>query len=483
MLIMEAAASRYTCFQDFFSIVNAEYNESILEADFGLAQEDAAKLYVVWTKENPSAAASVQEYFDGCKANQNKAAEIFERKYTELMGWAIGFACITEAANLEEQYRKILADMVQEHGEFTGKMSEGMEICREILQKNVGILQQGDQILLKGTEILSKSNEIIGKLKEEEDLKLHVILVTYNHEEFIRDTLQSVLMQRTNFCFHILVADDCSTDNTVSIIREMEEQTDIPFEYLTNNHNLGIMQNYKRAFAACNAPYAAVIEGDDLWTDPYRLQKHVDFLDSHCECAMSFNQYLVKNDEKGTIALQPRFSDAQERMYYRYLTGHDLAYSNLIGNFSTCVYRSSALKALPDQMYSFECYDWLTNLMVSKMGYIGCLIQPMSIYRIHEKGVWSGQSEIEKTESVIKSIDIYDEFTNREFSEGFAAHKARLQASLVLAPVQKNSTIKTVIKRMLKQSYEWSKYLPPVFLYIVKLLIPDKMKEKVVRHL
>lgn len=301
------------------------------------------------------------------------------------------------------------------------------------------------------------------------NIKLNVVLVTYNQAKFIRKTLETILMQQTLFDYNIIVADDCSTDDTVSIIKQIEKQTAVPFIYLSNNHNLGIMQNYKRAFESCDAEYVAIMEGDDLWTDKLRLQKHVDFLEEHHECAMTFNRYVVKNFEEGTIATQPQFANIEDTKNYKYIDGHDLAYTNYIGNFSTCVYRNSVLKSLPEQMYSMKGYDWLTNIMVSKMGYIGCLIQPMSIYRVHSSGTWSKQSDKEKILAIIEAIDIYDEYTNREFSKEFSSHKLRLQTQLRLGRINK---IKLLIKYMIKGCYKLSSYLPTIFTCIIKLIMP-----------
>lgn len=473
MMIMEAAASRYGYFEDLFEIINSEYIHSILDADFGLPKEEAMKLYVVWTKDVPVAA--VEKYFCGDGSHKHVLAR-FEKKYTKLMEWAMGLVNVAVMEKLQEQCVS-LCQMQLAQDAATASWREGSAKVLQQLQEQNAIAAQWR------AESAETYHELLACLRKQDKIRLNVILITYNHEMFIRETLETVLMQETNFRFNIFIADDCSVDGTVSIIREMEQGTDIPFVYLANHKNLGIMQNYKRAFAACDAEYVAIMEGDDLWTDKYRLQKHVDFLDSHCECAMTFNQFLVKNFEKGTIALQPRFTQEEEKKYFRYITGHDLAYSNLIGNFSTCVYRSSALKALPEQMYALDCYDWLTNIMVSKTGYIGCLIQPMSIYRIHDKGVWSGRSDKEKNEALIKSIDAYDKFTNGEFREGFAAHKARLSNQTIFVPVQGKNAAKAVVKRMLKKCYQISAYLPPFFLCLVKLIVPEKMKNKIARNL
>lgn len=463
MLIMEAAASKYDRCRDFFDIVNSDYISSILFRDQSLQEDEAMKTYVIWTKD------AYQYKLPDCFERKYEGEDIieqFEDKYSELMDWVLGLSNMSYGLQIQEQKKDIIKVQVQNE-QFTTLMNNKVSELRFLENENTNTIIEEIKAL--------RGNEV----------RLNVILITYNHAKFIRQTMETVLMQQTNFKFNVIVADDCSSDDTVSIIEQMEAQTDIPFVYLPNDHNLGIMQNYKRAFAACEGEYIAIMEGDDLWTDKLRLQKHVDFLDAHCECAMSFNRYVVKNFEEGTFYTQPRFSAAEEAKYYKYITGHDLAFNNLIGNFSTSVYRSSALKALPEQMYSIKCYDWLTNIMVSKMGYIGCLIQPMSIYRVHSGGTWSGQSEKERIKSIIEAIDVYDEYTNREFSAGFNAHKARLYAMINVVETQPEgkNRLKEQIKGVLRRCHRLSAYLPPIFVCVVKLLVPTVIKDKIVRNL
>ena len=82
-------------------------------------------------------------------------------------------------------------------------------------------------------------------------MKLDVVLVTYNHTKFIEESLRSVLYQKTDFDFDILIADDLSTDDTLEKIKKIEKETRIPFHYLKSEKNLGITKNYQRAFHAC----------------------------------------------------------------------------------------------------------------------------------------------------------------------------------------------------------------------------------------
>lgn len=472
MLIMEAVASQSERLTNVFDVINSDYIQSVMREDSWLPERESMKLYLVWSKCDGRILNVVEH-----KEHNEEIITCFETKCSILFNWALEVEGGRDLKRLDESLRTQLQPLLPLVQETVQKTVQ--KTVQETVQETIQETTQGFE---KQLSVLSLVEENIQKLVcQKEQIKLNVVLITYNHEKYIEQTLQTILMQETNFKFNILIADDCSTDNTLNLIRQIETTTDIPFIYLPNDHNLGIMQNYKRSFAACDADYVAIMEGDDLWTDKGRLQKHVDFLNNHTECAMTFNRFAVKDFEKDTVNIQPTFAPIEEEKFYKYITGHDLAYSNLIGNFSTCVYRNSALKMLPDQLFSIKCYDWLTNIMVSKSGLIGCLIQPMSIYRIHSAGVWSGQSQREQIQSIVDAIEIYDEYTNREFTAGFSAHKERLLAQLRVPEEQVGvrNEIRKSVKRVLKAGVTLRRYVPPIFLCVIKLLIPRAIAEKI----
>ena len=310
--------------------------------------------------------------------------------------------------------------------------------------------------------------------------RVDVILITYNHEKYIEESLRSILSQKTRFPVNIIIADDCSKDHTAAIIKRMESESGRTFMWLNNDCNHGIMKNYQRAFAACSAEYVAIMEGDDIWTDPYRLQRHVDFLDTHSECSMSFNRYAVKCFETGMSFVQPNF-DVKKYGYYREYSGSELAACNHIGNFSTCVYRTEYIHQLPQALFEMKAYDWLTNLLMAKRGMVGCLWQEMNIYRVHQGGAWSGMSQQDQTQSILDVIDVYDHFTDYAFSDGFDVYRRQLHRTAL-----KNGKVMAVltkfVKRVLHKTVRiCNGYLPPIILCCAKLLVPMKVQKKIAR--
>lgn len=109
-------------------------------------------------------------------------------------------------------------------------------------------------------------------------MKLSVAIITYNQGRYIKDCLEGILNQKTNFDFEIIIGDDCSSDDTLTICQEYSHQHP-RIKILENKTNLGYSENWKRTLNSCSGEYIAPIEGDDYWINESKLQKQVDFLD------------------------------------------------------------------------------------------------------------------------------------------------------------------------------------------------------------
>ncbi|CAI6086429.1 hypothetical protein PAECIP112173_04983 [Paenibacillus sp. JJ-100] len=298
----------------------------------------------------------------------------------------------------------------------------------------------------------------------EKKITCNVLLVTYNHEKYIKQAIESILEQKTNFKYEIIVADDCSTDQTINIISEYANEYPELFKLLPKQDNLGITLNYKRGFAACNGEYVAVLEGDDYWTDPQRLQKHVDFLESNKACVLTFNQFVVHDMKKKRHKVQPWSWDKS----FQLINTSELVLDNFIGNFSTCVYRTKNIKMIKESLYELTVYDWMTNIVVSQEGLIAYLPEVMSVYRLHPNGTWSQKDEVEKLKETIKLIDDYDNFLEKLYHEEFVIHKNRLMERISIIEGPLDVTNKESVKNIIK------KYVPPIFIHFLKLVIPPK---------
>ena len=120
-------------------------------------------------------------------------------------------------------------------------------------------------------------------IKMEQSVQVSVICVTYNHEKYIRQALDSILMQETTFPFEIRIGEDCSTDHTREILKEYEGRYPGRFCMYYREQNLGATKNEYELFMDAKGKYIAALELDDIWTDPHKLQKQYDFMQQHPE--------------------------------------------------------------------------------------------------------------------------------------------------------------------------------------------------------
>lgn len=291
-------------------------------------------------------------------------------------------------------------------------------------------------------------------------MKVEILLITYNQSQYIRKAIKSILMQRINdiagekLQVKVLVADDASTDDTIEIIRSYEKQSPFPFVYLPHEPNMGHILNYKRAFAACDGDYVCVLEGDDWWSSPYHIQKHIQFLDEHRECAMTVNRLAEYYPQKSLYSIP--------RNKYDKLTYYDVRDQikmNMVSNHSSACYRTSLLKQLPSEIFN-ECFDdWLLGLYMSLNGFIVQLPDVTSVYRVHSEGVYSGNTENKHNELRLKRFEIaIDLFPEYEFE-------------LRLAKA-------AYIKKRSKHKISVLNYIPPILIDIYHWLVPPAIRRK-----
>ena len=129
-------------------------------------------------------------------------------------------------------------------------------------------------------------------------------LMVYNHESYIRETIDGILKQKTNFIVEVVIGDDFSTDKSLEIIREYQSTSTIHFkilernvgdDYWQNRQMRGRLHNFYNIIENCTGKYIALLDGDDYWTDPYKLQKQVDFLEANTDFSVCFHKVSVLN--------------------------------------------------------------------------------------------------------------------------------------------------------------------------------------------
>ena len=217
-----------------------------------------------------------------------------------------------------------------------------------------------------------------------------ICCLTYNHAPYIRQCLDGFVMQKTNFPIEILIHDDASTDGTPDIIGEYAHQyPDLvkPIYQTENQYSKGVKVSLVYNYSRAKGKYIALCEGDDYWTDPYKLQKQVDFLESHPDFVMCSHRFDKYYEDEHRLVKDPD-EDFQ---------GADYDLKNLIGGkwltqTLTVVYRRSALDLKQYESYGMSM-DIILLYALLKNGKGYCFPESMGVYRYHNGGVWSEVSQ------------------------------------------------------------------------------------------
>ncbi|MES2588238.1 MAG: glycosyltransferase [Bacteroidota bacterium] len=224
--------------------------------------------------------------------------------------------------------------------------------------------------------------------------KVAVFMITYNHEGFIAQAVESVMMQETNFSYKLYIGEDFSNDDTRNICIQLKEKYPEKIELILHEKNIGLFANEKIIYNLCfnsGAQYIANLEGDDYWIDPLKLQKQVDFLDENPDFSASYTNSYVINEETGEkVIAKTQIWDVAET---KDLLEHDDFHKDNIplspGHTSTFVFRNNVIKAYPDWFYQVYVGDFPMFIIASKYGKAKFLNEITSVYRVHENGISS----------------------------------------------------------------------------------------------
>lgn len=213
-------------------------------------------------------------------------------------------------------------------------------------------------------------------------------VTTYNHEKFIAQALDSAVAQEGRFIHEILVSDDCSTDGTRAIIRDYADRNPGLVLDISGDANLGISGNMRKCIATAHGKYIAWLEGDDYWISASKLRAQVDFLEARSDCPMVFCALKLLTP-KGLSSGRRKYEALSERV-----SGADFfkppSYMGVIGNFSTCMFRSELVKSLPESLYKYRLSEIALAFYLERIGALGFIREEYTVYRQHAGGVWSG---------------------------------------------------------------------------------------------
>ncbi|WP_407483515.1 glycosyltransferase [Elizabethkingia meningoseptica] len=232
-----------------------------------------------------------------------------------------------------------------------------------------------------------------------------VAILAYNHQDYIAQAIESVLMQKTKFSVQIVIAEDCSSDNTRSIILDYQKKYPEVIKLILQHKNVGARQNNYDLLSNLTGQYIAALEGDDYWTDPEKLRKQVDYLEANQDCNLVYHRSEVLDEESGKIELEtlnnPDFTMKR-----------DLNYLALNGNFmhtATVLYRNNF--SLPQHLFKGVIGDYILWFLNGEKGKYGYIPDIMSVYRFWGGSVWGKKSLYFRLQSSIEMLCVLRDYT------------------------------------------------------------------------
>jgi len=249
-----------------------------------------------------------------------------------------------------------------------------------------------------------------------------VRVATYNHERWISQCLEGILMQRTTFPFEVIVGEDCSTDGTRAIVADYARRFPDRIRARLHDTNLGGQKNSYLNHQACRGKYHAMTEGDDYWIDPLKLQRQVDFMEAHPEVSLCFHNALILNERI-----------AATRLYFetpfQKILDFDAIYTQSLPTASVMA-RADILATLPEWRLKIWCGDLLFRLWCLHHGPFAYLDQIMSVYRRHDKGLEVSRrrsSHQAYFDDVLFTLGEFDKATGFTHTDAIHREIARMQ--------------------------------------------------------
>lgn len=243
-------------------------------------------------------------------------------------------------------------------------------------------------------------------------MKASICVITYNHETFIRQALDSVLQQQTSFEKEIVIGEDFSKDNTRAICLEYAEKYPDVVKVIPAEKNVGMLPNFDRTWRACTGEYIAFIEGDDHWIDTHKLQKQVNFLEENKEYSGCFHNVIIKSERSG---------DIKEWLMHKELQKDTFDTEDVLGPWfiasPSFVFRNYPDFDLPAWFYNCRYGDLPFMLLLSLRGNFKYIDEVMAVYRLHNNGMTTKDLGYDK---IILMIYIYESFnihTNYRFKQ------------------------------------------------------------------
>ncbi|SHG97375.1 Protein N-acetyltransferase, RimJ/RimL family [Chryseobacterium oranimense] len=214
------------------------------------------------------------------------------------------------------------------------------------------------------------------RLSELKNTTVSIFVMVYNHGQYLKDCLDSLLEQKTNFNYDIVVGEDCSKDNSREILLSYQKLYPGKFKLLLHPNNIGAAENQRIVLENSQGKYVAICEGDDYWTNPLKLQKQVDFLESNIDYVLCFHKVKILKPTGEVV------DDFITKIPENYELRRTLAENSNYIHTPSVVFRNISLTEYQSlEFRNSPIGDYFLYLALANHGKMGYLDETMCVYR------------------------------------------------------------------------------------------------------
>ncbi|MBT0663398.1 glycosyltransferase [Geobacter pelophilus] len=261
-----------------------------------------------------------------------------------------------------------------------------------------------------------------------------VCITAYNHEKYIAQAIESVLAQKVDFDYEILIGEDDSPDRTRAIVSEYHARFPDKIRLFLNsrenvvyiNGRVTGLWNFYNNFHNAKGKYIALLDGDDYWTDPNKLQKQIVAMEANSDCTICFHdaQMLMDNG-----AVKPYLSTLGVKRKSIY-TIEDILFRNFLPT-GAVVFRNRFIREIPEAAYQILAGDWFLHITNAQYGDILYIDDVMSCYRVHQQGLWTSLGQAGMIKEKIHIYKIMDRFLSYKYSDLIRKRLADCESELI----------------------------------------------------
>lgn len=313
-------------------------------------------------------------------------------------------------------------------------------------------------------------------------IDISIVVVSYNHEKYIANTLESLVNQETNFNYEILVGDDCSKDNTLKVILEYQSKYPMLIRNVKRDNNLGATTNLYDLMQHARGRYIAFCEGDDYWCDKFRVQREIDFLDSNRQYSGVCGRTIPVDENNGELSVD--FIDETKKFWIfkkTEFTQGDYEQWLMPGHLSALTMRNYMLDDKHNYSVVLDAHKLVADRTLAMIcilnGVIKCETTITSCYRFIIKPTGNNfMSQINRTNYRLDDFVMLikqEKYAKSEFGIPLSLDiikKNRLVGATVVWLTDRNEDNKNVLKGIINESGQKGRYTLYMIVVILKKL-------------